>query len=92
MTTPVEHHTTLIIAGWNEGFNKIAFTKMLQHEFGFSLTAAKNTTDQVLERIPIAISVESADIKRISSLAQQIGAIVCSGNSSTPAIPEESCR
>ncbi|MBB5346091.1 hypothetical protein [Tunturibacter empetritectus] len=92
MTAPIEHRTTLIIEGWNKGFNKVAFTKMLQHEFGFSLTVAKNMTDQVLERTPIAINVESADIKRISSLAQQMGAIVCSGNSSTSAIPEDSCR
>jgi ribosomal protein L7/L12 len=92
MTAPIEHRTTLIIEGWNEGFNKVAFTKMLRHEFGFSLTAAKSMTDQVLERTPLAINVVSADIERISSLAQQMGAIVCSGNSSTSAIPEDSCR
>jgi signal transduction histidine kinase len=92
MTKPIEHRITLLIEGWNVGFNKVAFTKMLQHELGLSLTAAKNMTDQVLERTPIAINVLSADIKRISSLAQQIGAIVSSGNSSTSAIPEDSCR
>jgi hypothetical protein len=92
MTAPIEPRTKLIIEGWNVGFNKVAFTKMLQHEFGFSLTAAKDMTDQVLERTPIAINVVSAEIKRISSLAEQMGAIVCSENSSTSAIPEDSCR
>ena len=92
MTVPIEHQTILLVEGWNEGFNKVAFTKMLQHEFGFSLAMAKNMTDQVLERKPLAISVVSADIKRISSLAQQIGAIVSSENSSMSAMPEDSCR
>jgi ribosomal protein L7/L12 len=92
MTSPIEHRTALLIEGWSEGFNKVAFTKMLQREFGFSLTEAKNMTDQVLERTPLTINVVSADIKRISSLAQQMGAIVCSGNSSTSAIQEGSCR
>ena len=92
MTAPIEHRTTLVIEGWNEGFNKVAFTKMLRHEFGFSLTAAKSMTDQVLKRAPLAINVVSADIKRLRLLVQQMDAIVCSGNSSTSAIPEDSCR
>jgi hypothetical protein len=92
MTVPIKHPTTLLVEGWNEGFNKVAFTKMLQDEFGFSLAVAKDMTDQVLERDPLAISVVSSEIKRISSLAQQIGAIVCSANCSTSAMSEDSCR
>jgi hypothetical protein len=92
MTTPIADRTTLIIEGWNEGFNKVAFTKILRHEFGFSLTAGKTMTDQVLERTPLAIDVVSADIRRLRLLGRQMGAIVCSGNSSTSAIPEDSCR
>jgi hypothetical protein len=84
MTTPIADRTTLIIEGWNEGFNKVAF--------GFSLTAGKTMTDQVLERTPLAIDVVSADIRRLRLLGRQMGAIVCSGNSSTSAIPEDSCR
>ena len=91
MTTS-EHRTALLIEGWNEGFNKVAFTKMLQHEFGFSLTAAKNMTDQILERRPVTVHVVETDIERISSLAQKIGAIVSSKSSSTLATREGSCR
>jgi hypothetical protein len=82
MMAPAEHRTTLLIEGWNEGFNKIAFTKMLQQELGFSLGMAKNKTDQVLEGRPLAIDVASADSNRISLLAQQLGANVA----------EDSCR
>jgi hypothetical protein len=92
MTASIGHRTALLIEGWNVGFNKVAFTNMLQHELGLSLSAAKNITDQILERRPVTIHVREADIKRITSLAQKIGAIVSSECPSTLTISERSCQ
>jgi hypothetical protein len=92
MTDSVEPHcSTLIVEGWNKGFNKVAFTKMLQKEFGFSLTIAKVMTDQLLENKLLVIDIADADIERINALAQDLGAIV-RRDSSASSVAEDLCR
>ena len=92
MTAPVELRSNpLIVEGWNKGFNKVAFTKMLQKELGFSLTIAKGMTDQILEGKLLVIDIADADIERISALAQNLGATVRRGSSVSSAV-EDSCR
>jgi hypothetical protein len=92
MTAPIEQHCNmLLIEGWSQGFNKVAFTRMLQQEFDLSLAAAKGMTDQILEGKPLAFNVAETDIERISSLAQSLGAIV-RRDSSVSVIAEDSCQ
>lgn len=76
MIGPIEQRRNLVIEGWREGFNKVAFTKLLQQELGLPLSAAKGMTDQILEGKSIAVSVTDEDRERITSLAQSLGAIV----------------
>jgi hypothetical protein len=44
------------ITGWQVGFNKIEFTKLLREDFNFSLSQAKKNTDNLLEGKIIQLS------------------------------------
>lgn len=88
MIPHVERPCTLLIEGWQKGFNKVGFTKMLQEEFDLSLTIAKGMTDQILENKPLAINVAEIDIERVSLRARNLGAIVRRGSF----VAEDSCR
>jgi hypothetical protein len=66
----------LVIEGWSYGFNKVAFTKMLQKELGYSLSVAKNITDQVLTTRPVALLVPESNYERVSHLSSELGATV----------------
>jgi hypothetical protein len=48
----------LVICGWNLGFDKIALTKTLRAEFGYSLTEGKSITDRVLAHEEIRIPID----------------------------------
>ena len=76
MIRSIEQQRNLVIEGWRVGFNKVAFTKLLQQELNLSLSVAKDMTDQVLEGKSVAISVTNEDRERVASLAQGLGAIV----------------
>jgi len=96
MTMPNEQRGgTLFIEGWKIGFNKVAFTKMLQQELHFSLTVAKGMTDQILEGRKLAVNVPGnipdLDIKRINSIAQSLGAII-RNSAPVSAVGEDSCQ
>jgi ribosomal protein L7/L12 len=79
---------TLIVEGWNVGFNKVAFTKLLQQELGLSLSSAKEMTDQVLEGKRISLSVLEKDMDRMSEAAHHLGAKIMRHSMAA----EESCR
>jgi hypothetical protein len=87
MISPIEQKRNLVIDGWRVGFNKVAFTKLLQQELNLSLSVAKGMTDQVLEGKSVAISVANEDKERVASLAQGLGAIV----RAAPAV-EDQCQ
>jgi hypothetical protein len=76
MIGSIEHQRNLMIEGWSVGFDKVAFTKLLQQELNLSLSVAKVMTDQVLEGKSVAINVTDEDRERVASLAQGLGAIV----------------
>jgi len=39
----------VVIIGWNVGFQKVEFTKMLKSKLGYSLTEAKAVTDAAVD-------------------------------------------
>ncbi len=76
----------LIISGWNIGFRKVEFTKMLQSELGLGLSEAKGTTDKVLEKELVELHVSGQNYARIVELATELGVVVL-GNET-----EAACR
>jgi hypothetical protein len=78
----------LVIEGWDVGFNKVAFTKLLHQELGLPLSSAKDMTDQVLEGKRITVSVLGEDMNRICEAAHGLGARV----TRNPVDGEDSCR
>jgi hypothetical protein len=80
----------LVIAGWNLGFNKIEFTTMLKNELGYSLSIAKNITDQVLTSQPVELQIPESSYERISLESDRLGAKVLN-QSHTLGSRENSC-
>jgi hypothetical protein len=66
----------IFIYGWNKGFQKVQFTKMLQQELGLSLAFAKSTTDNILEGGRVNLAVGESDYQRVANLATELGALV----------------
>jgi hypothetical protein len=65
--------TTLVVSGWNVGFQKVNFTKLLQSEFGFSLSKAKAATDSVLDHDSIDLTLPVAEHDRLMSRLAALG-------------------
>jgi hypothetical protein len=78
--------STLVVEGWNVGFNKVEFTKLLQKELGLSLSSAKGFTDQVLDGKQVAIDVPQQSLGSMAAAVQELGARVSSG------LVEDSCQ
>ena len=78
----------LLVEGWKIGFEKVAFTKLLQQEMGLSLSSAKDMTDQVLDGKQIALAVSESELNRVSDAMSSLGAMV----RRDIAIAERSCR
>ena len=57
---PEDEHT-VIIEGWDEGFNKVKATKLLQEVSGYTLAEAKKAIDDVLNNKDIFVYFESRD-------------------------------
>ena len=65
---------TLVIIGWNVGFQKVAFTKLLRHELGYSLSEAKSTTDAVLKNQRTELKLHKADVDQVLVKLNELGA------------------
>jgi hypothetical protein len=66
--------TTLVVLGWNVGFNKVKFTRLLQSVPGYSLPHAKSITDAVLEGKNVELQVQRSDAGGLMSAMQEPGA------------------
>jgi len=64
----------VVIFGWNIGFQKMEFTKLLRHGLGYSLSEAKSKTDAVLENQRIELRLHNADVDQVLSKLKQLGA------------------
>jgi len=56
---------TVVILGWNIGFQKVEFTKLLRHELGYSLSEAKSKTDAVLDNQRIELKLQKAGVDQV---------------------------
>jgi ribosomal protein L7/L12 len=64
----------IILCGWNLGFNKVALTKLLRAEVGYSLPQAKSITDAVADRQSVTIEVADDQIDRLAFELNELGA------------------
>ena len=66
--------TTLLISGWNEGFEKLKFTRLLQASLGYTLSQAKQATDMVLEHGRLELQVPDGGLEHLVSSINELGA------------------
>ena len=64
----------VVIFGWNVGFQKVAFTKMLKSKLGYSLSESKAATDAVLDNQRIELHVQDSDLSEMLSRLNELGA------------------
>jgi hypothetical protein len=65
---------TVEIYGWNLGFQKVEFTKMLENDLGYSLSEAKSATDAILNNQRVLLRVGKADVEVLLSKLNELGA------------------
>ncbi|HKO18141.1 MAG TPA: hypothetical protein VJU82_04570 [Acidobacteriaceae bacterium] len=65
----------LVVAGWNTGFHKIGFTKLLREEFGCSLSDAKAFTDAVLDGKPVHLNFPEDRFDAAVAAMSKLGAV-----------------
>ena len=66
--------TTVLVAGWNVGFQKVKFTFLLQARLGYSLSRAKHVTDAVLANNDVELQVEEEQGEALVSSMKDLGA------------------
>jgi hypothetical protein len=64
----------VVIFGWNVGFEKVEFTKLLGRELGYSLSEAKSKTDAVLGNQRIELKLHKVDVDQMLSKLIKLGA------------------
>ncbi len=65
---------TVQLSGWNVGFNKVKFTKLLQESLGYSLMRAKRVTDTILDDEEVTIEVPETQAEILTSSMRELGA------------------
>jgi hypothetical protein len=63
----------IILYGWNIGFNKVAHTKLLCAELGYSLLQAKSITDSVVDRKSVTIELADDRVQRLALELNELG-------------------
>jgi hypothetical protein len=79
----VESNRKIVFQGWEIGFQKVNFTKMIREELCLGLFDGKSITDRVLagDRVELLVSSEKYEV--IAKRAGDLGAIVLSENLET---------
>ncbi len=66
----------VLLTGWNTGFRKVAFTKLIQSQTNSSLKEAVGQTERMLDGGTVAIEFQTLDQARaFAAEAQALGAI-----------------
>jgi hypothetical protein len=67
---------TVEVFGWDVDFQKVAFTKLLKSDLGYSLSEAKSATDAVVNNQRIVLKVGEAGVDGLLSKLNELGAKV----------------
>lgn len=64
------------VTGWEPGFRKVSFTKLIQQRAGLGLPQAKRLTDRILAGEPVAIDVGTPEAaEALLAEARRLGAV-----------------
>ena len=65
---------TVLISGWNVGFQKVAFTRLMKSEMGLTLEPAKRITDSIMDGEQVELEVPDEQVEHLLSAMAQLGA------------------
>ena len=65
---------TITVSGWHEGFQKIAFTRLLRAQFGYGLSEGKSITDRIPQGEVITLQVDEDTAATFVSAMVSLGA------------------
>lgn len=65
---------TVEVFGWEGGFQKVEFAKLLKSHLGYSLSEAKSATDAVLNKQRIVLKIGEAGVDELLSKLNELGA------------------
>lgn len=65
---------TIVISGWELGFQKVKLTELLRYDLGYSLSDAKAKTDMVLDNQRIELIVGDTQFSEMLAKLRLIGA------------------
>lgn len=66
--------TTILISGWNDGFQKINFTHLMKAELGLTLHPAKQITDRIMNNELVEVQVSEGQADHMISKMTNLGA------------------
>jgi ribosomal protein L7/L12 len=76
----VESNRRIVFQGWEIGFQKVNFTKMVREELGLGLFDGKSITDRVLAGDRVELVVSSEKYEMVAKRAGDLGAVVLTEN------------
>jgi ribosomal protein L7/L12 len=65
---------TIVMSGWELGFQKVKLTEFLKSDLGYSLSDAKAMTDAVLDNRSTELNVEDAQFSSVLAKLRMLGA------------------
>jgi ribosomal protein L7/L12 len=68
--------STVTVTGWNNGFNKVQFNKLIRESGNCGLAEAKEMVDSLLEGQAFEIEISDADHKDFCTRAKELGAVL----------------
>lgn len=63
----------IVLTGWKAGFRKVDCTRLLQTELGYSLSAAKQVTDTLLDGKTVQLDLPRENLEPIMRELESIG-------------------
>ena len=64
---------SVMISGWNTGFDKVGLTKLLRYSYGYSLTNAKAVTDAIMDGESVNIEISDDRMEELVSKLEHLG-------------------
>lgn len=66
--------TTVLISGWNDGFQKVHFTHLMKAEMHLTLHPAKQITDRIMDGELVELEVPDEQVEQLLSAMTALGA------------------
>ena len=66
--------TTVLISGWNDGFQKVNFTLLMKSELGLTLKPAKEITDRIMAGEQVELQVPDNQVEGLLAAMTHLGA------------------